>query len=238
MCFESLRLLTTEPGRAAILLDVDGTLAPIVDDPRAASVPEETRAELRRLAGRYALVACVSGRPGEDAARVVGVRELIYVGEHGLELDPAAADWAERLHAFASTIAWPDLERKPLTVSFHYRRSPDREAARHELEHVAERAAAAGLVPRFGRMVLELRPPVQASKATAVRHLLADHGLQRALYAGDDTTDIDAFEAMRELEEGVAVAVVTPESPPGLAEAADVTVTGGTEELLDLLRSL
>ena len=77
--------------RTAILLDVDGVLAPIVDVPHEAVVPEETRAELRRLHGRYALVACISGRSGADARRVVGLDELVYVGEHGLELEPEAA---------------------------------------------------------------------------------------------------------------------------------------------------
>ena len=77
-----------------MLLDVDGTLAPIVSRPEDASVPEETRRELRRLAGRYALLAFISGRAGTDAARVVGLPGMTYVGEHGLELDPEAARWA------------------------------------------------------------------------------------------------------------------------------------------------
>ena len=93
--------LAADPARAAILLDVDGTLAPIVARPEDARVPAGTRIELRRLHGRYGLVACISGRPGADAARVVGVPELTYVGEHGLELAPEAAVWAARISAFA-----------------------------------------------------------------------------------------------------------------------------------------
>ena len=85
-----LARLAEEPERAAILLDVDGVLAPIVDVPHEAAVPEETREELRRLNTRYALVACVSGRSGADARRIVGLDELVYVGEHGLELEPEA----------------------------------------------------------------------------------------------------------------------------------------------------
>ena len=68
-----------------MLLDVDGTLAPIVARPELAAVPEETRAEVRRLAGRYSLVACISGRTAEEAARLVGVNGVVYVGVHGLE---------------------------------------------------------------------------------------------------------------------------------------------------------
>jgi trehalose 6-phosphate phosphatase len=228
--------LAREPARAAVLLDVDGVLAPIVDRPEDAAVPEETRAEVRRLADRYALVACISGRTAEDAARMLGLEGVAIVGEHGLGLDPAAAEWAERLHGFADGVDWP-VERKPLSVSFHYRGAGDEEAARAFLEEVAARARVKGLVARFGRKVLELRPPVAANKGTAVRHLLEEHGLHRALYAGDDTTDLDAFAALAGLELGVRVAVVTPEGPPELRESADVAVES-PEQLLDVLRAL
>jgi trehalose 6-phosphate phosphatase len=232
-----LERLTADPGRAAILLDVDGVLAPIVEVPADAAVPEETRAELRRLHGRYALVACISGRPGADARRVVGVDELVYVGEHGLELAPEELELSGRLQTFAASVDWEDVERKPLTVSFHYRRSADEEEALVMLNAVATRARHEGLVPRFGRKVLELRPPVGAHKGTAVAHLLAERSLERALYAGDDTTDLDAFSALQALELGVRVAVASPEGPLELREAADVVV-GGPGELLLLLKTL
>ena len=232
-----LARLAAEPTRGALLLDVDGTLAPIVDVPADAAVPEETRIELRRLHGRYGLVACVSGRPSADAERIVGVPELVYVGEHGLELSPDAPAWRERLHRFAATVDWNDVELKPLTVSFHYRRAPDEDDARRTLDAVATRARAESLVARFGRKVLELRPPLDAHKGTAVRHLLRQHGLTRALYAGDDTTDLDAFAALDGLELAVRVAVVTKESPPALRGAADVVV-GSPAEVLELLRAL
>src|SRR5438552_793377 len=85
--------LAERPRETGLLLDVDGTLAPIVDRPEDATVPEPTRALLRQLAARYALVACVSGRTEGDVRRVVGVDDLVYVGEHGLGLDPRAAEW-------------------------------------------------------------------------------------------------------------------------------------------------
>jgi trehalose 6-phosphate phosphatase len=232
-----LARLAEEPRRAALLLDVDGVLAPIVPVPHEASVPEETRAELRRLHGRYALVACISGRSGADARRVVGVDELVYVGEHGLELEPEAAAWSERLLAFAATVDWEDVERKPLTVTFHYRRAASEAEALVLLEAVAARARHEGLVARFGRKVLELRPPIGAHKGTAVAHLLRERGLRRALYAGDDTTDLDAFRAVEGLELGVRVAVASPEGPTELREAADIVVDGPAE-VLDVLRRL
>lgn len=225
------------PEATALLFDVDGVLAPIVDVPADATVPEGTRAELRRLNARYALVACISGRPGPDARRVVGLDELVYVGEHGLELVPEAADWRDRLHTLTETVDWDDIERKPLTVTFHYRRAADEGEAVRFLEAVATRARNEGFVARFGRKVLELRPPIGAHKGTAVAHLLGERGLARALYAGDDTTDLDAFGALRGLELGVAVAVASAEGPAELREAADLVI-GSPAEFLDVLRAL
>jgi trehalose 6-phosphate phosphatase len=233
----ALARIAEAPERTALLFDVDGVLAPIVPVPHEARVPEETRAELVRLNGRYALVACISGRSGADARRVVGLDELVYVGEHGLELEPAAADWSDRLQDFAATVDWEDVERKPLTVTFHYRRAENEDEALAMLEAVATRARSEGLVARFGRKVLELRPPVGAHKGTAVAHLLGQRGLGRALYAGDDTTDLDAFDALGGLELGVRVAVASADGPPELREAADVVV-GGPGELLGVMRRL
>jgi trehalose 6-phosphate phosphatase len=233
---ERLARLRDEPGLAAVLLDVDGTLAPIVSRPELAVVPEETRAEVRRLVGRYALVGCVSGRSGEDAARLVGVEGVVYVGVHGLELAPEAERWRETLRPFAGE-AWPWVEDKGLTVAFHWRGADDEQEARRTLEAVAARAEAAGLEARWGRKVLELRPPVEADKGTAVRSLIAERGLERALYAGDDTTDLDAFRGLDGLELAIRVAVASGEAPAGLRELADIVVAS-PPELLELLRSL
>ena len=236
MADDPLRRLASDPERAAILLDVDGTLAPIVEGPENALIPDETRVELVRLAARYALVACVSGRSGPEVERMLGIDGVAIVGEHGLELEPEAAAWAERMQEFARGVDWP-YERKPLSVSFHFRRADDEAAARAYLTRVAGDAAAAGLVPRWGRMVLEVRPPVDAHKGTAVRTLVARAAVRRALYAGDDRTDVDAFGGLDGLELGVRVAVASPEAPPELLAAADLVVEG-TDGVLELLRRL
>jgi trehalose-phosphatase len=234
---EALPRLLAEPALAALFFDVDGVLAPVVDRPEDATVPEETRAELRRLAGKYPLVACVTGRATEVARQIVGVPELRIIGEHGLELDPRAAEWAPRIHAFAEEIAWHDLELKPLSAAFHYRRAGDRDFARAELEAVEREARVHGFRTRFGRFVLEVLPPIPTSKGTGVTVLLKEHGLDRALYAGDDTTDLDGFAALDKLEVAVRVAVVSVEGPSELAERADIVVAS-TDAMLDLMRSL
>jgi trehalose 6-phosphate phosphatase len=233
---EPLDRLAAEPARAAVLLDVDGVLAPIVARPEDARVPDATRRELARLDTAYGLVACVTGRPAAVAREIVGVPGLTVVGEHGLELDPDAPAWAGRIAAFADAAAWP-AERKPLTLAFHFRTADDPGATRAVLEREAARAEAEGLRTRWGRMVLEVLPPLDASKGTAVRRLLEERGLDRALYAGDDTTDLDAFAALDGLEVGVRVAVSAPDGPPALRAAADLVVAS-TDELLDVLRRL
>jgi len=229
--------LAEDPARAALFLDVDGVLAPIVPRPEDARVPDETRAELRRLNGRYALVACVSGRAGKDARRIVGVPELTYVGNHGLELEPAAADWTAALQRLLAEVAWPHTEDKGLTAALHYRDMADEAAARAQLEAVAARARAAGFVARFGRKVLDLVPPVDTDKGKAVRTLLNRSKLDRALAAGDDTTDLDAFHALDGLALGVRVAVSSDEGPAQLREEADIVVAD-PQEFLGVLRRL
>src|SRR5204862_2659019 len=120
---------------------------------------------------------------------------------------------------------------------FHYRNEPDQEAARFVLERIAERALAEGLRPTWGRKVLEVRPPLAADKGTAVGRLLEERGLRRAVYAGDDATDLDAFRALDGLELSVRVAVSSDEGPPELGTAAELVV-GSPAALLELLRRL
>ena len=231
-----LTRLAEEPERTAILLDVDGVLAPIVDVPHEARVPAETRDELRRLHGRYALLACISGRSGADAQRIVGLDELVYVGEHGLELEPEALAWSERLQAFAATVDWDDIERKPLTVSFHYRRAAD-ERRRWRCSMPSPFGPATRASWRGSAARCSSPSAGRSAQGHRVAHLLGERGLERGLYAGDDTTDLDAFAALAALELGVRVAVASTESPAELREAADIVVDGPAE-LLQLLKRL
>src|SRR5207253_7890343 len=121
-------------------------------------------------------------------------------------------------------------EQKKLTLSFHYRDAPDEAAAVCELELLADAAREEGFVARFGRKVMEVLPPLAGNKGTAVRELVAGAGVTRALVAGDDTTDLDAFRAVDELECRVRVAVVSPESPSALRESAEIVVSSTEED--------
>ena len=236
MAMDALARLREAPQLAAVLLDVDGTLAPIVERPEDATVPTETRDVLRDLVKRYALVGVVTGRPATLARDLVGVEGMQIVGSHGLELAAEADEWRARLQDFRRTVDWP-VEDKGLALSYHYRTYADPDAARAELERVAGRARNAGLRARFGRMVLELLPPLDVDKGTAVQTLLERAGLSHALFAGDDTTDLDAFRSVDALEVGVKVAVASTEAPAELLARADVVVDGPAG-LVELLRTL
>jgi trehalose 6-phosphate phosphatase len=234
-----LALLAATPAEAGLFLDFDGVLAPIVERPEDAAPLPETRAELERLVGRYALVAVVSGRTTQDVRERLGVDGVVCVGSHGLELEPENERWSQTLAAFAWDEPWPqaEVEIKGLAVSFHFRNRTDEEEAVRELAAIAERAREEGLVARYGRKILEVLPPVGSHKGTAVRHMLDDFGLRRALAAGDDTTDIDSFAALDGLEVALRVAVTSAEAPQALLDAADLVVES-TDEFLALLRRL
>src|SRR5215207_303599 len=115
-----LSALRDDPARSAVLTDVDGTIAPIVQDPGDAAVPERTRRLLRELAERYALVGCLSGRRAAEARRIVGLDELAYSGNHGFELllpgdsevrpDPSLDGHEANAPRFVSSLNRGDLE--------------------------------------------------------------------------------------------------------------------------------
>ncbi len=234
---DALRPLTEAPERSAIFLDVDGTLAPIVARAEDAAVPDETRALLAELAGRYGLVACVSGRAAEDARRLVGLPQLTYAGSHGAELLepgndvrvlPAFAEWSERVHEFVrGHDVGARVEDKGPIVAYHYRGRDDLEP---RLREVAEDAEREGFITHWGRKVLEVRPGVPVNKGQAVEALSRD--FETTLYAGDDATDLDAFAVA-----DVTVGVASDEGPPEIRDA-DLVVDGpaGFVEVLRALR--
>jgi trehalose-phosphatase len=181
----------------------------------------------------------VSGRSSDDLRLRLDIDGVVCVGSHGLEAEPLAERWRRTLAAFAADAPWPAsaTELKGLAVAFHFRDRDDEAEAIRELDRIAETAREDGLVARYGRKVLEVLPPVGSNKGTAVRRMLAEQGLRRALAAGDDTTDLDSFAALDGLDIAVRVAVASPESPPALLEAADLVVDS-TADFLEVLRRL
>lgn len=256
-----LRPLIDAPERAAIFLDVDGTLAPIVEQADRARVPENTARLLGTLGRRFAIVACVSGRSATETRRLVGVGSLAYAGYHGAELLmpgtprpwqlPELEHGADSVRRFALEqdegsdlrVLRVRLEDKGPIFAFHWRGVPDEEAAQARMEQVAQAAEGEGLRTHWGRKVLEVRPAVEIDKGQAVRRILDERRASAALFAGDDRTDLDGFAALEELrEEGrletaIRVGIVSDEGPPEVAQRADLCVEGvaGFAEVLTLL---
>jgi trehalose 6-phosphate phosphatase len=253
---ELLRTWSEAPDTVAILTDIDGTLAPIVPTPDMSEVPAEIKEQLRRLSEKYLLVAGVSGRKTEDALDLVGLVDVVYFGNHGFEIlregevevVPEALPYLEKVEELERR-AHEELgplgafvEDKGITASVHYRNAPP-EVGERSVEFVKREGERLGLRITVGRGVVEARPPVRADKGTAVRTLVEEYEPERAMFIGDDTTDLDAFrelEKLREedaLKEILRVGVASEEGPPEITSEADIVVEGveGVGEVLQAL---
>jgi trehalose-phosphatase len=171
----------------AVLLDVDGTLAPIAPRPEEAAVPAETRKVVAALAALPDMrVALVSGRAAADARRMVGVANVWVIGNHGFEvvspdggelpqpeLEPwrsAVARAARRIAPLVAPVPGVLLEDKGWTLSVHYRLA-DPKVVPRLVESVERVAEPLGLRVMRGKMVVEVRPDVRVDKGTAVLRL-------------------------------------------------------------------
>ncbi len=210
-------------GNVFVFLDYDGTLSPIVQTPGEARLPGKTRKLLADLSGtRGCRVAVVSGRALDDLKKKVGLVEgIIYVGNHGLELEGPKIKFREflskqykqvlreirgALERGLSAFKGVFIEDKGLSLSVHYRRSdkdliPRVKTVFHET--VISYLIADKIRIKQGKMVLEVRPPVEWDKGKAVLWLLARQQFTSGdtrvypLYVGDDVTDEDAFNALK-----------------------------------------
>jgi len=204
-------------------LDFDGTLAPITVNPGTATMPVESRRALKALeAGHRSSVAIISGRALPDLRERVRMEEIIYAGNHGLEItgpglhfvEPNAALRVEALEELSRHlqvrlrhIPGVEVESKVLTSSIHFRR-----ASVSSLDEVHKTVldALTPVVSLFqvtqGLQVFEIRPRVNWHKGLAIRWIRDALGQRDALvvYIGDDLTDEDAFRA---LPDGITISV-------------------------------
>ena len=245
------------PKHCALFCDVDGTLAPVVRRADQALVPLEVSRLLGRLTTRLGLVACVSGRSAADAKRLVGVGGVVYAGAHGAELlNPATGEtertpeleaWREPVQKFVAGLDTADLRRngirledKDFIQALHWRGAEEIDLAEQLVDEIRAAAVAEGFEIHRGRMVLEIRPPVDFNKGVAVTRMIRRYEVEHAAYVGDDMTDLDAFDALRSLRaEGslataLCIGVSSEEQPERLVAGADVMVDGphGVTELL------
>jgi trehalose 6-phosphate phosphatase len=231
-------------GRAGVLLDFDGTLSPIVAKPELARIRDGARDAIARLVGRYAVVAIVSGRTGDQLRELVGVDGVRLAALYGLaeQVMPLPDAVLASVREVASSVPGARVEPKGGSVAVHYRAADDAVAAQGLLESgLSPVALAAGLDLLRGKMVIELVPAGRPLKEGAVERIVEEERLDAVLYAGDDVADIRAFEALDRLADRglrtVKVAVHGRETPLALSDAADVVVDGPAG-LVTLLRGL
>jgi trehalose 6-phosphate phosphatase len=241
----------------AILLDIDGTLAPIAPRPDAAVVPAVTLeliSKLARLANTH--VAVVTGRAVAAARKLVPLDGLGVIGNHGFEIlgeggemiiTPEAHAHLDALRSAATRLA-PLADRHPgvivedktWTMSIHTRL-----AARAELAEitaaVTKVASQLGLVLTRGKEILELRPPIQVHKGTAAlewaKSISALEPGGSVIYIGDDRTDEDAFRALRAAAPHAAITIRVGEPEAGETTFAEFAVAS-PDQVRDFLDGL
>ncbi len=236
--------LAADATSAGILLDVDGTLSPIVERPELAELAAGARPVLSRLVERYRVVAAISGRTRDELEGLVDVVGVRLIGSYGLASGPVPAEVISAVLAAADEVEGAWMETKGATIAVHYRATRDADAAGRLLQ---ERLSALALPARMalvpGKYVVELVPAGLPLKEGAVDRIIQDEQLRAALYAGDDLADFLAFEALDRargdgrLEHAVKVAVRGAETPEELMAAADVVVDGPAE-MIELLATL
>ncbi len=243
----------------AILSDIDGTLAPIVSHPELAHITDRARNAIQALIERDVRMAFVTGRALEMARQMVNTPGAYFAANHGInilmddviytpeEVRPYV-QWAQDVIAEVCKVDIPGVivEDKGPVVAFHYRMAPSERQALAAIEAALNDAEAAKHFRiQQGRKVLELRPPLELDKGTAVTMLAGHMGAKGVLCMGDDATDMDMFRGVEELRAkgipGASIAVWSPEIAPEVLEATDYYVLGvrGIEWLLEeLLRVL
>ncbi len=231
--------------RRGLLTDVDGTISHIVRNPDEATVTGRSRSMLDALRQHLTLVAVLSGRSAADTRRMLNLPALPVVGNHGLEwwldgqpvVSPEVAEYRPALeHALkalsAQQVPGVLVEDKGATLTVHYRQTQNPQAIAAMLSAVLQKVAREQNLRVFpGRMIFELRPPVDINKGTAFRELVRRYHLDAALYLGDDVTDVDALLAARRLRErgecyAVGLGVESDDMPAGVRDVADLLCAG------------
>ena len=255
--FQSIVGTRLDGSPLGVMLDIDGTLAPIAPKPDQAIIPEATREVLRRLVAiPGVVVALITGRSAKDAVRMVDVPGAWIIGNHGLELrtpggELTASSEARGYRAAVSAAAvklgpavaaapGAFIEDKTLSLSLHYRQAnPDEvPALRQRAQQIADET---GLRLMEGKMLVELRPPVHIDKGTAAVALadrIGVHSDASLLYAGDDRTDEDAFRALRERHPRVVTVRILSDGDRADAKTRAELILGSTEQLRGVLEML
>ncbi len=242
-----------EGKKAAVFLDYDGTLTPIVSRPELAVVTKEMRTVVERL-GELCTVAVISGRSRKTVQEFLGLDNVIYAGSHGLDIaGPGGSglrndigrefqQTIDSVHAELSQgiigIEGALVEHTTYSTTVHYRLVAPEKA--HRVEEVVDRVLQGypSLRKTHGKMVWEIRPRIDWDKGKAVLWILDALGLDSsralAFYIGDDVTDEDAFRALK----GRGVGILVAESPRDTSATHSLRGTKEVQEFLEVMASL
>ena len=229
-----------------LITDVDGTISPTAPTPKQAKVSPLCRQYLSLLCNHLALVAAVSGRPAVEVKNMIGIDEMLYIGNHGMERwKEGHSEYTREAQAYSNvikaaieelnrllSIEGTYIENKGVTATIHYRLCPEPQSAKKQILTTVENSPQLNklrIVP--GRMSINLLPPIEANKGTAVLNLIREYNLRSGIYLGDDVTDIDAFRAIHAASldssfYGFAIGVISRETPAKLTAEVDFTLDG------------
>ncbi len=213
-----------------LFLDYDGTLTPIAETPEKAVISREAKDLLNKLSKKsHCSVAIISGRALENIKNAVGLKGIIYAGNHGLEIEAPKIKFESQVsprlksiirHIYEdavskfSKIKGVLIEDKELTISVHYRLVDGKDI--QEFLSIFNEITCPYIVRdkikiNSGKKVYEIKPPVQWDKGKVVLWLMARQqfvaGENKVLpvYIGDDVTDEDAFKALK--RKGLTISV-------------------------------
>lgn len=184
--------------------DLDGTLAPIVDDYAAAQVDDPVRETMERML-RLAKVAVITGRSRMDALAILGFEPHLLIGnhgaewplddevDHGLDYRRLCQRWRDQLHTALFGLQGVEMELKGESISLHYRKAYNQAQVVTRLTAIIETLDPK---PRIigGKHVLNLLPIEAFTKGEALIAAMRRFGTQRAVYFGDDVTDEEIFQ--------------------------------------------
>jgi trehalose 6-phosphate phosphatase len=237
----------------AIVTDVDGTISEIAPTPDEAVVTESMRKELVKLNKKFQLIAVISGRSVLNAREMVGVEGLLYVGNHGMEflkngqisIDPSVEKYLPQIKKTGQKLKNGDLsqinglmfEDKGICYSIHYRLASSPENIREKLlTTLQDDPECKNLKISEGRRLVELKPPINLDKGTMLESIIDQYNLKKIIYLGDDITDVDAFNKLKELEnegkiKGDSFLVCSSEIPSYVKKHSSFFVNGVDEIL-------
>jgi len=240
--------------RAGLFFDIDGTLLPLQAQPADAVISPRLRTAVHRLS-RTTHVVLLSGRSVAESRRIVGLDGVTYSGNHGAEWHRDGVEWVileaqpyiATIHQVAEdavirlgNVEGIYIEDKGPSLSIHYRQAKDCMAAGLAIDaFIRDHPAAQRLKRTAGKLVVELRAPIDVNKGTSVELMVTDLNLEVAVVLGDDVTDVDSFLTIRRLRNegqvaGAAVGVLSPGTPAVVCDAADFTLadTDAVEEFV------